>query len=149
MALRPFIEPNEFLETLGFEITTLDLDETSDGWLRVHARWDLKDSAAVKYPHLGCQTSCWDQKYVELTFPELGKEKDEEFHYETDLARLEVGIETPGEKLDWSFKFKENIKYGVNLYFAPPNWNCGPDKPISHWQREQYCFEKLFLRSFR
>ena len=57
--IRPFVElgihSEKVLDKLGFDITSLHLDKTGDGWLRIYIRYgSKKDEYKFKFAVKGC-----------------------------------------------------------------------------------------------
>lgn len=129
--ITPTTYENEFLENAGFKITQLDLDLTGDGWLRLHAKWTATEEWKTKYPVVESSMFSLHANRVEFGFNPYGKDAAG-----FCLAQFSLGIENESD-LNWFFKFTENIKYGVNVYFAPKNWNQGPDTPITSFNLEK------------
>ena len=129
-SIRPFAEVNSHSEPvfdkLGFDITSIHLDKTKDGWLRVYITWSAKkDEYKFKYPIKGCSSYGYGENSVELEFPQV-KSKYKQSDGEFAPCDIEVGICTVNDKkLDYSFKFIENLSYGCLVWFAPKNWNNG------------------------
>lgn len=148
--IRPYAEieslSQKALDAIGFRFTALDLDKTKDGWLRLYITWRAdKDEYKVKYPcvssHASGRGSGQEYDSVEFEFPQIAapygtKEKWEKNH----KASIDVGIyiktgrvKNP-PRLGYSYKFKENIKYGALVWFAPESWNSGKgDKNLFAW----------------
>jgi hypothetical protein len=76
-------------------------------------------------------------------------------------AKIKVGIyHFYGDGVDqatkipikWDYRFFESIKYGVNIYFSPKDWNSGPNAPMVYYNNEKLdengeMEEQVFVKS--
>ena len=133
MKIEPFFEFNTYpaaenlLSAHGLELTALDADLTKENWIRVYATWAAKkDEYKFKYPVLYGSSSGYSDSAVNLAFPQLKyRYRHKQFSRMTPL-QLSVGIQDIMEQqLKYSYRFFENLKYGVLVWFAPENWNNG------------------------
>ena len=117
-----------------FKITNLDLDLTKEGWLRIWMRWNSssEDSYVFKYVTEDCRIWMFNENRIYLKF-NVPKTVD----MFGDV--IEVGIrQDVCKKLDFDYKFLENLKYGVRLWFAPKSFNDGvSDKLIYSYDKEK------------
>tara|TARA_R110000868_G_scaffold326602_1_gene587615 strand:- start:20 stop:460 length:441 start_codon:yes stop_codon:yes gene_type:complete len=128
-----FVDVHPSLDKRGLKLTCVDYDLTHDGWIRAHIRWNCKVTD-TKYAVLGDRSSSYNQQSANITFPNVkyrfrGTNRDGTKYSFTCKSTIEVGLFTKdNSKLGYSPKFLENLKWGVNVYFAPKNWNTKPDK---------------------
>lgn len=140
---------------LGFHFTALHLDRTKEGWLRLYCTWSQNNEKAkgrTKYAMFdGSGGICGVTSEVMLCFNSIkstsrkmsfGKEKGENWP-----ASITLGIQLCDAKgqyngseknLGYSYKFFENLKYGVLVWFAPEGWNNAErDVPLFQWDKEK------------
>lgn len=131
--IRPFVElgihSEKVLDKLGFDITSLHLDKTGDGWLRIYIRYgSKKDEYKFKFAVKGCVSYSYSENYVELEFPQVNstfKRFDKTFA----PVSINVGIQNiKNSQLGYTFKFIENMGYGCLVWFAPEGWNSGENE---------------------
>lgn len=164
MKRRPIIHPIceilgpssiKALNAISFHFTAIDLDRTKDNWLRLYVTWTAadKESYRVKY-------SCTDgsgsghgggreSQEVYLEFPEVSAPYGPEEHAKKYCAHINLGIMIKTgctlnpPRLGYVYRFKQNIKYGVLVWFSPSNWNSGErDKLLFRWSADT---KKRFL----
>jgi hypothetical protein len=136
--LSPIIELPEhhmgamnLLSKYNFRITDTEFSRHSNGFLSVTVNWTA-DDPMFKYGVLGCKTYGWSDVSVEIEFPSA------KYRWRTGAAgcrfispvRLIVGvqrlhpkkeIQSTG-KLGYEPLFFRNLKWGVEVWFAPRNW---------------------------
>ncbi len=165
MIIKPFAEVCPFLDRIGFKITCLELDKTSDGWLRVYTRWGIKKPKFenleyhTKYPTIGGFSIGYDERSVNLEFPGFGQSLE---FKPLNRAKIKVGVyhfydnnsDDPVNRIPikWDYRFFESIKYGANVYFSPRGWNSGPDTPMVYHNDEKLdengeMEEQVFIKS--
>ena len=140
--IRPFAEvcslSKETLENLGFKFTSLHLDKTKEGWLRLYCHWQSgeKMEGRDKYPTLEMTTSESYACSQSFSFPIEFEDKEFDWKLKTEII-LGIELENQNEFIDYTPKFHENLKYGVLVWFAPKNWNDGEgDEELFKWDEE-------------
>lgn len=139
----PFFE-EEGLVSRGFELTNFNLDLIEGGWLRICADWDSKkdNTWKFKYPKFdGCWIMLGGQNDIEVRFyfPEFGKYNDAEEGEGKIMipkASFSLGLYIPQDenenrvKNSYEYKYHQNTKYGVAVYFAPKDFESGNSTPL-------------------
>lgn len=154
MSRRPIIHPyaeigalsKKALDALGFRFTAIDLDLTKEGWLRLYVRWDgnAKQAGRLKYPRCGCTGSGSgggrESEDLELEFPEIPAPYGRAEYARDHKATINLGVliktgrALSPARLKYHYQFFDCIKYGVNVWFSPLDWNDGAgDKSLFRW----------------
>lgn len=163
MNRRPIVHPlidisgvsKDALDAIGFRITNVYLAKITDGWLRLSVDWAAKtDEWKVKYPtDSGSGSSSGggsESEYVHLEFPEvaapfipLATEGPLLDGLRDNKATLDIGIyiktgrRLNPPRLGYRYRFHDNTKYGVCVYFAPIGWDSGRDKTLYSWRERR------------
>lgn len=102
------------------EIHTAELCQTKDGWLFIHLLWH--GPVESKYVQENGYMFSTNEITVHLDFPSIKAPiNDGDLVRPDHKARLDVGLTENQEEglLGYDYKFIEQLKYGVNIYFAP------------------------------
>lgn len=141
--IHPFAEicplSRKTLKQLGFKFTSLHLDKTKDGWLRLYCRWESngkKMQSRDKFPILAATSFESYACSMSFSFPVEFKNKKFDYNLKTEI-QLGIELEDQTQFIDYTPKFHENLKYGVLVWFAPKNWNNGEgDEELFKWDEK-------------
>ena len=151
---KPVIRPYAWIDSLsedamtaiGFRFTALDLDRTKENWLRLYCTWTAEGEASykTKYPTLdgscsssggGSQNSGIQLAFKDIPAPYADGGADHKAGIELGIG-IRTGRRLNPPRLGYSYSHFDRIKYGVRVWFHPPDWNDGVgDKCLSKWGR--------------
>jgi hypothetical protein len=144
--IRPFAEVNsiptkKFFDKIKFKFTNYKILLNEEGWLMICLSWDSdwKDNNwRFKYPSDGGWGFGGLEIYAKINFPEVKfrykwENDDGSYTMNTTEFSIEAGFEfeTEGDAYEadgtpkrfrYVYKYSQNTKYGICLYFAPENW---------------------------
>lgn len=127
--IQPFVEVNVLCEEkakkIKFEFTRFFANYTSDGWIYLIVEWENIDWR-FKYPVLSYKAYHYDEHFIGLRFPKVkcsyidNENKSCKHEFE-----IEVGLQhkKQDKKVEFEYKFYENLGYGVCVWFAPRDWH--------------------------
>lgn len=127
----PFYEPDIFdegiaaAEKFGFKPTNLSAYHHPNGFISVRFSWD--STGEMKYAGTGYKSYAHNDCSIELDFKEVKYRYKDLNGVESDFDstfRIEIGLqkEDSNEQIKYQPLFIENLKYEVQVWFAPCNW---------------------------
>lgn len=95
-----------------------ELCSTKDGWVFIHLLW--KGPVESKYVREDGYMMSINDTTIHLEFSEIKSPINDGNYKSPDYkAHMEVGLNKRNGHLEFDYKFIENLKYGVNIYFCP------------------------------
>lgn len=144
--IRPFVELNpiptkKFFDKIKFKLTNYKVFSNDEGWLMICLDWrsDWKDNVwRFKYPSDGGCCYGGIEHYAVIEFREVKfrykwENADGSYNFQTTHFSIDVGFEFENEdaayekdgtpkRFPYEWRFTDNTKYGVCMYFAPRTW---------------------------
>lgn len=129
-AITPYVhllDNDRIFNDIGFYLKAIELDLIEGNWLRLHVRWFATKWEYIKYVQDGGKSYSYNNKEFTLEFKTLKYRSYLTGQSHTSRARLNIGVKTnrPSRQLTYTPEYFDNIKYGVNCYFSPKNFNTG------------------------
>lgn len=127
----PFYEPDIFDEGIAaakkfsFKPTNLSAHHHPNGFISVRFSWN--STGEMKYAGTGCKSYAHNDCSIELDFKGVKYRYKNLEGVESDFDstfRIEIGLqkEDSDERIKYQPLFIENLKYEVQVWFAPRNW---------------------------
>lgn len=127
----PFWEPTVFDEAIAaaekcnFKPTNLSAYHHSNGFISVRFSWD--STGEMKYAGTGCKNYAHNDCSIELTFNQVKYRYKDLEGVESDFDssfHIEIGLqkEDSDESIKYEPLFIQNLKYEVQVWFAPKGW---------------------------
>lgn len=149
--IKGFIEPvnnksnDKMYRDRNFYITEFKLVETSEGWLRLDIEWNSdsfkEENKKIKFISFkyvseeGTSSSSNGEERIFFRFSELNIKNK----YGCLNTHFDAGIYVDNETIDeniwfsnYKYKYFENLKYGVSLYFSPKEFGTGAEKILQY-----------------
>jgi hypothetical protein len=129
-----FDEAAAIEKRIGFRFTDICARKYPNGFIGVIVNWEASgdESHNVSHGTLGCKMYAVENVSLEVCFPELtyrigDNDWDTNFEIEVGISSLFENGKVPYEPL-----FFQNLKYGVEVWFGPKDWDLNGETLAEH-----------------